>query len=164
MQHPFALRAITWATLATIAALPFGANALEAFGFVQGMSPRQVEKAVDASNFGVSKWFGKTLLVQAQDAQDHSLMFNFCDDQLYEITQNFPANFDRMAGFVDQTIKQYGQPVIVSATGGMGSAGYVRPISLYWKIGEADFLRLMQLEHSYALVYATKNACAAVPG
>jgi hypothetical protein len=148
---------------ATVAPLADAADAVEAFGFKQGLLPRQVEQGAQAYNLGVAKWFGKTLIVQAQDSQAHSYMFNFCNEQLYEITQNFPSNFERMADFVDQTIKQYGQPVIVSATGGMGIAGFVRPINLYWKIGEKDYLRLLQLETSYALIYTTKNSCVAVP-
>lgn len=147
--------------LLSVGTLTPPASALEAYGFVQGMSPSQVELA--ASNLGIAKWFGKTLIVQVQDAQRHSYTFNFCDEQLYEVAQTFPSNFDQMAGFVDQTLRQYGQPIGLSAMGGMGSAGFVRPINFYWKIGEKDYLRLMQLESSYALIYASKNACKDVP-
>ena len=139
------------------------ANALEAFGFVSGQSPQKVEATANGLGLGVARWFGKTLLVQGQDAQAHSYMFNFCNERLYEITQNFPVNFEKMTGFVDQTIQSYGQPVLVSAAGGMSASGFARPLNLYWKIGARDYLRVMQLEHSYALIYATENACAKVP-
>ncbi len=139
------------------------ANALEAFGFSSGQSPQQVEAAANGYSIGIAKWFGKTLIVQSQDSQAHSYMFNFCNGHLYEITQNFPANFEKMASFVDQVIQTNGQPVYVSATGGMGANGFVRPLNLYWKIGAKDYLRVMQLESSYALIYATVNTCAKVP-
>ena len=140
-----------------------GAQAVEAFGFSTGQSPQQVEKIASDLNLGVAKWFGKSLLVQAQDSQTHSYLFNFCGERLYSVWQTFPPNFDRMAGFVDQAVQRYGQPIIVSAVGGMGANGYVRPINLYWKIGPKDFLRVMQLESSYALIYETENSCAKVP-
>ncbi|UKI10791.1 MULTISPECIES: hypothetical protein [Variovorax] len=140
----------------------FPASALNAFGFTQAMTPQQVARA--STNLGIAKWFGKSLIVQAQDDVDHSYLFNFCNDRLYSASQTFPANFERMAGFIDQTIQQYGQPMFVSAVGGMGSSGFIRPINLYWKLGESDYLRLMQLERTYALVYETKNTCTKVPG
>ena len=153
----------SFATIAFCLLSARSANALEAFGFASGQSPQQVEAAANGYSLGIAKWFGKTLLVQGQDSQAHSYMFNFCNEHLYEITQDFPANFEKMAGFVDQTIQTYGQPVLVSATGGMDVNGFVRPLNLYWKIGAKDYLRVMQLESSYALIYATENTCAKVP-
>jgi hypothetical protein len=150
-------------TLSALAFVPDSANALEAFGFTGSMSPKQVEQGVQTLGLGVSKWFGRTLIVQAQDHHAHSYMFNFCNEHLYEVTQSFPSNFDRMAGVVEETIKQFGQPILVSAAGGMGTNGFVRPTNFYWKVDEKDYLRLMQMENSFSLVYATENACTKVP-
>lgn len=139
------------------------APALDAFGFSTGQSPQQVESTAKNFNLGVAKWFGKSLIVQAQDSQEHSYLFNFCNERLYSISQTFPAKFERLAGFVDQSIQSYGQPMFISAAGGVGPSGFVRPINFYWRVGSTDYLRVMQLESSYTLIYETENPCTKVP-
>ncbi len=140
------------------------ANAFEAFGFRSGMSKSVVDSAAKSLTLGIGKWFGESLIVQAQDAEHHNFLFNFCDDQLYSVSQTFPANFENMAGFVDDSIRRFGQPIFVSALGAVGSHGFVRPINIFWKMGETDYLRLMQFGDQYSLIYENKNSCATVPG
>jgi len=133
------------------------------FGFKFGMTKQATENAATAMGLGVSKWLGATLIVQAQDDPRHSYMFNFCQDKLFEVSQNFPLEFRKMADIVDDSIRQYGQPVFVSAQGAMTQNGFLRPINLYWKIDEASYVRLMQLEKQYNVIYQTENSCVKVP-
>lgn len=140
------------------------AQAVQPFGFNFGMSSNAVEKAADSMGLGISKWFGKTLIVQAQDNQHHSYLFNFCNDKLYEVSQHFQFSFDQMASFVDATVGEYGQPMWVSAKSAMTPNGPLRPINLYWKIdGGASYVRLMQMPESFAIVYQAQNSCVKVP-
>ena len=136
---------------------------VNAFGFTSGMSRQAVETEVKVMNLGVGKMFGGTLTVQGQDNYHHAYLFNFCNDKLYEVSQQFPANFEQMASFVDSTLQKYGQPLIVSATGGMTSAGFVRPLNIYWKLDDSTYMRLMQLTLNYTVIYQWANSCVKVP-
>lgn len=137
------------------------AIAIEPLGFRFGMSPDAVLESVKQRGMGETRWFGRTLRVQGANEQDY--MFNFCQEQLYEIAATYRLNFDAMANIVDSSIKTYGQPWYVSADGAMTDNGFLRPINLYWKIDDKSFMRLMEMPHSYALVYQTKNSCVKVP-
>jgi hypothetical protein len=137
--------------------------AVEPFGFRFGMSQKAVEGAVDQRGIGPPSWLGRTLRVQAVDSPHILYMFNFCGNELVEISGHFPQDFDQMANVVDESVKTYGQPWLVSAQGGMTDSGFLRPINLYWKIDKKTFMRLMEMPNSYTLVYETENACWKVP-
>jgi hypothetical protein len=152
---------ILGAVVAVAASAP--AHAAPGFGFTPDVTKQGVEAAAAALNLGAAKWFGASYLVQGQDNYYHSWIFNFCNDKLYEVSQQFPANFEQMANFVDTSIQQYGQPIIVSAMGGMGQGGFIRPLNLYWKIDGSTYMRLMQLATNYTVIYQWVNSCEKVP-
>jgi hypothetical protein len=137
-------------------------RAIDPFGFRFGTSQTQVENAVSVQGLGVASWIGRTLRVQAAD-NSRSYLFNFCKDSLVEVSGSFQENFEQMASIVETSVKAYGQPWYVSAEGAMTDAGFLRPINLYWKMDESTFMRLMQMPHSYTVVYQVKNSCGKVP-
>jgi hypothetical protein len=57
-----------------------------------------------------------------------------------------------MAGFVDDTILAYGQPVIVRAPKRQG-------LSLTWKVNDMTYLRLVEMADAYAIDYRKENTC-----
>lgn len=126
------------------------------------MTQKQVETGL--MNMRQSGWVGNSFLANDADGNpDHSWIFNFCAGKLSEVTRLFPVNFERMADFVDLAIRDHGQRAFVSAMSSMGSGGAVRPINLYWKIDESNWLRLMALSRSYSVIYQRKNTCGKVP-
>jgi hypothetical protein len=127
------------------------ALAADPFGFPIGMSRKAAEEAAATMGLGISRWLGTSLIVQAQDDQRHSYLFNFCENKLIEASQKFPANFEQMANFVDAPLHDCGQPLFVSPQGAVMQTGFLRPISLYWKSTTAHTSALMQLPHSYNL-------------
>ncbi|MFM0072044.1 hypothetical protein PQQ86_12800 [Paraburkholderia sediminicola] len=69
----------------------------------------------------------------------------------------------KMADAVDDSIRQYSQPVFVEAQGAMTQDGLLRPINLYCKIDGVFFVGLMQLERQYNVINQTRNTCVKVP-
>ena len=136
-------------------------SAFEAFGFKSGISEKEVESNIKNYALGDLHRVGNSFVVNKSD--NSSFVFNFCDNSLYDVAQSFPANFEKLSSFVDMTIKKFGQPMHVSALGGMGTNGFVRPINMYWKLNEKDFLRILQFDEEYTIVYETKNDCIKVP-
>jgi hypothetical protein len=139
------------------------AMAVDPFGFAFGMTPSAAEKLVNSVGMGSTRWLGKSLMVQGQDDPNHSYLVNFCENKLFSVMQSLPGNFDRMASFVDDSIRDYGQPMYVSARGSMTPNGYIRPINLYWKIGADEYVRLMEMGQNYAIVYEKANPCGKSP-
>lgn len=149
--------------LFAVSAVTGPALAENPFGFRFGMSRFDVEKSIGLFGLGSTTFIGKTLMVQAADHPQHRYMFNFCEDKLYEASQIFPTNFEQTASFIDASVRSYGQPIYVSAPGSMGSSGFFWMTNLYWKIDVSSYVRLMQLNSSYHIVYQTENACNKVP-
>jgi hypothetical protein len=124
-----------------------------------------VESNIIEYALGDIQWMGKSsdpsLVVKKPD--NSFFVFNFCNDSLFDVGQSFPRNFEKLSSFVDMTIKKFGQPMHVNALGGMGENGFVRPINMYWKLNEKDFLRIMQFDNEYTIAYKAKNDCIKVP-
>ena len=139
------------------------AEAINPFGLPFGATKEPVLKAIELMQLGTTRWVGGSLIIQAQDDPRHSYLLNFCQEKLYSVSQTFPNSFDKMAGFVEISVRDYGQPVIVSAYGVMTDKGFLRPINLYWKIDNKTYVRLMQMPDTYAVVYEIENSCNKVP-
>jgi hypothetical protein len=69
-----------------------------------------------------------------------------------------------LAQFIDESVRQYGQPYLVSVTKLPQPNGDPRPIAInwFWRTDEATALKVDQVKEAYRMTYATKNRCHAV--
>jgi len=138
--------------IATTVLLCQSASAINPFGFTFDMSQSAVENAAKNIDMGALERRGPDFMFSREDSHKSSYMFDFCEGKLYAVSHLVPRNFGQMAGFVDDAILAYGQPVMVKVPKREG-------ISLTWKVNDTTFVRLTEMPDVYGIDYRKENPC-----
>jgi hypothetical protein len=95
-----------------------------------------VESLIRNAALGDLQWeMEKTAIRVNKPDNSGFFLFQFCNDRLFSVSQLYPANFEKMASFVDDTIKYFGDPIIVSALGEQVLPnGLSRQINMHWQL------------------------------
>jgi hypothetical protein len=143
------------------------AVAFNVLGVETGASPDVVENQIRKMGLGNISWGEgsgafKTLYSQQNDIQNTVNSYGFCNNKLVQVQSTKATKFDQLANFIDETIKQYGQPSKVSAgvkVFGWGNSGKV---TMQWKLGSTDIMTIYQLSGTHIVSYETKSECKLV--
>jgi hypothetical protein len=148
--------------VALAAALVFGdALAVEPFGLVRfGMTKKEVLGIVsplgtvsgDISGLGF-------IAVDASDRAGHTYVFNFCNGKLMDAIELRPFEMEGLVKVVDEAIRLYGQPYLVSAERLPAPNNKLIGVAWNWKVDDVTMMMVDEIEGYFRQTYRISSEC-----
>ena len=136
------------------------AYAVDPFGMRFGMSRQELMQEAERLGNVVTPDGFETVFVEDKVNSKHSYLFNFCNNKLMEAAEVAPFDVKGLARVVDEAIRQYGQPQLVSTI--KLDPQRLLGVVWFWRTDTSTILRVDVVEGYHRQNYSTKNMCRPV--